>query len=81
METRIEEVIDREIRPYIEMDGGKIRFVEMKNNVVFVELAGACGSCPSSTLTLKGGVERILKRRFPEVESVELAGLGAMFSR
>ena len=81
METKIEEVIDREIRPYIEMDGGKIRFVEMKNNVVFVELAGACGSCPSSTLTLKGGVERILKRRFPEVESVELAGLGAMFSR
>ena len=79
IETKIEDVINREIRPYIEMDGGKIRFVEMKNNVVFVELSGACGSCPSSTMTLKGGVERILKRRFPEVESVEMAGLGAMF--
>ncbi len=81
LETQIEQIIDAEIRPYIEMDGGKIRFVEMKDNIVYVELAGACGSCPSSTLTLKGGVERILKRKFPDIVSVELAGRPTVFSQ
>ena len=80
LEQQIEETIEREIRPYIAMDGGKIRFVEMKGSTVFVELSGACGTCPSATMTLKGGVERILKRRFTEIESVELAGLNAVFS-
>jgi Fe-S cluster biogenesis protein NfuA len=75
----IGEVIMNEIRPYIEMDGGQIRFVELKDGVVFVELSGACGTCPSAQMTLKGGVERILKRRFPEIASVELAGLDAVF--
>jgi Fe-S cluster biogenesis protein NfuA len=79
LDTQIEEVINSEIRPYIEMDGGKIRFVEMKDGIVYVELSGACGSCPSSTMTLKGGVERILKRRFEGIESVEMAGLNAVF--
>ena len=79
IEIEIEEVINQEIRPYIEMDGGKIRFVEMKDGVVFVELSGACGGCPSATMTLKGGVERILKRRFTDIESVEMAGLNAVF--
>ena len=78
IEKQIEGVITNEIRPYIEMDGGQIYFVEMKENVVYVRLAGACGSCPSSTLTLKGGVERILKRKFPEIVSVELSGMGGM---
>ena len=79
IDIEIEEVINQEIRPYIEMDGGKIRFVEMKEGIVYVELSGACGSCPSSTMTLKGGVERILKRRFDQIESVEMAGLSAVF--
>ena len=79
IEIEIEEVINQEIRPYIEMDGGKIRFVEMKDGGVFVELSGACGGCPSATMTLKGGVERILKRRFTDIESVEMAGLNAVF--
>lgn len=73
LEAQIEEVINTHIRPYIEADGGRITFVEMKDNVVFVELAGACGSCPSAQMTLKGGVEAILRRRFPEIASVELA--------
>ena len=81
IEKRIEEVITNEIRPFIEMDGGQIYFVEMKDNIVYVQLAGACGSCPSSTLTLKGGVERILKRKFPEIEGVELAGRNVIFSQ
>jgi Fe-S cluster biogenesis protein NfuA len=73
LETQIEEVINQHIRPYIEADGGRITFIEMRDNVVFVELAGACGTCPSAQMTLKGGVEAILKRRFPEIQSVELA--------
>ena len=73
LETQIEEVINQHIRPYIEADGGRITFIEMRDNVVFVELAGACGTCPSAQMTLKGGVEAILKRRFPEIQSVEEA--------
>lgn len=73
LEAQIEEVINVQIRPYIESDGGEIRFVEMKDNIVYVELAGACGTCPSAQMTLKGGVEAILRRRFPEIQSVELA--------
>ena len=73
LETQIEEVIQNQIRPYIEADGGQIHFVEMKDSIVYVELAGACGTCPSAQMTLKGGVEAILKRRFPDIVSVELA--------
>ncbi len=73
LEAQIEDVLHNQIRPYIEADGGKITFVEMKDGVVYVELAGACGTCPSAQMTLKGGVEAILKRRFPEIVSVELA--------
>jgi Fe-S cluster biogenesis protein NfuA len=80
IEAQIENLINTEIAPFIEMDGGHIRFVELKDNVVYVELSGACGHCPSSTLTLKGGVETVIKRRFPEIKSVELAGLNAMFT-
>ncbi len=79
IEMQIEKTIDAEIRPFIEMDGGRIRFVELRDNIVYVELSGACGHCPASTMTLKGGVETVLKRRFPEVHSVELAGLNAAF--
>jgi len=73
LEAQIEDVINVQIRPYIESDGGEIRFVEMKDSIVYVELAGACGTCPSAQMTLKGGVEAILRRRFPEIQSVELA--------
>jgi len=73
LEAQIEEVINVQIRPYIESDGGEIHFVEMKDNVVYVQLAGACGTCPSAQMTLKGGVEAILRRQFPEIISVELA--------
>jgi Fe-S cluster biogenesis protein NfuA len=73
LDTKIANVISNEIRPYIQMDGGDIHFVELKDNIVYVQLSGACGHCPSSTMTLKGGVERILKRKFPEIVSVELA--------
>ena len=70
METAILEAIDA-IRPALQMDGGDIEFVGVEDGVVKVNLTGACDSCSISWLTLKGGVERILKERVPGVVSVE----------
>jgi Fe-S cluster biogenesis protein NfuA len=71
MIQKINNVIDQ-IRPYIQQDGGDIEFVELtKDNVVYVELKGACGSCPHSQLTLKNGVETAVKKAIPEIKSVE----------
>jgi Fe-S cluster biogenesis protein NfuA len=68
---KVENVIDQ-IRPYLEADGGNIRFVELTNdNVVNVELLGACGTCPMSTMTLKNGVEQAMKKAIPEIKAVE----------
>lgn len=68
---KVQNVIDQ-IRPYLEADGGNIRFVELtEENVVNVELLGACGSCPMSTMTLKNGVEQAMKKAIPEIKSVE----------
>jgi Fe-S cluster biogenesis protein NfuA len=71
METAILEAIDA-IRPALQMDGGDIDFVALtEEGVVQVKLSGACDSCSISWLTLKGGVERILKERVPGVTAVE----------
>ena len=60
------------IRPYLEADGGDVKIVEISDdNVVMIELLGACGSCPMSTMTLKAGVEEAVKRAVPETKSVE----------
>ncbi len=68
---KVENVIDQ-IRPYLEADGGDIRFVEItEDNVVNVELLGACGSCPMSQMTLKAGVEQAVKKAIPEIKAVE----------
>jgi Fe-S cluster biogenesis protein NfuA len=68
---KVENVIDQ-IRPYLEADGGNIRFVELTDdNVVNVELLGACGTCPMSTMTLKAGVEMAMKKAIPEIKAVE----------
>ncbi len=68
---KIENVIDQ-IRPYLEADGGNIRFVELtEDNIVNVELLGACGSCPMSQMTLKAGVEQAVKKAIPEIKAVE----------
>ncbi|TVQ17878.1 MAG: NifU family protein [Bacteroidetes bacterium] len=68
---KVENVIDQ-IRPYLQADGGNIRFVEITEDyVVNVELLGACGSCPMSTMTLKSGVEQAMKKAIPEIKSVE----------
>ena len=71
MEAAILEAIDA-IRPALQMDGGDIDFVGVTDDgVVQVKLSGACDSCSISWLTLKGGVERILKDRVPGVTAVE----------
>jgi Fe-S cluster biogenesis protein NfuA len=68
---KVENVIDQ-IRPYLQADGGNIRLVELtEDNVVNVELMGACGSCPMSTMTLKAGVEQAMRKAIPEIKSVE----------
>lgn len=74
----VKSIIENDVRPYIEMDGGTIEFVRFDEATVYVRLAGACSTCPSSTLTLKGGVERAIRRRIPEVRAVELEGADPM---
>lgn len=75
VESRIREVLDRDIRPAVAMDGGDIELVEFDAGTVTVQLKGACQGCPSSTATLKQGVERRLMATIPEVREVVAVGL------
>ncbi len=68
---RIKEVLDTKIRPAVERDGGDIKFKSFKDGVVKVELQGSCSGCPSSLVTLKQGVQNLLKHYVKEVNSVE----------
>lgn len=70
LRRRVEEALDL-IRPAIEMDGGIVELGEIANGVAYVEMRGACGSCPSSQMTLKAGIERIVREQCPEITSVE----------
>ena len=65
----VEKVLD-ELRPFLMADGGNVEIVEIDGPLVKVRLQGACGSCPSSTMTLKMGIERKLKEMIPEVSEV-----------
>ena len=71
--TKIKDVLDEYIKPAVEMDGGAITFDSYDDGVVKVLLQGSCSGCPSSTVTLKAGIESLLKRAIPEVQSVEAA--------
>ncbi|XLQ11584.1 MAG: NifU family protein [cyanobacterium endosymbiont of Epithemia adnata isolate EadnSB Bon19] len=66
----VEQVLD-EMRPYLMADGGNVELVDIDGPIVKLRLQGACGSCPSSTMTLKMGIERRLKEMIPEVDEVE----------
>lgn len=71
LEIKIKNVLEQ-IRPYIQSDGGDIKFVELtEDNIVNVELLGACGSCPYSIITLKNGVETAMMKAIPEIKGVE----------
>jgi len=70
MRENIEKALAK-IRPALQADGGDVELVDVVDGVVKVRLTGACGGCPMSQMTLKMGVERILKQHVPEVKSVE----------
>ncbi len=69
-EEQVKKLLDA-IRPGIQMDGGDVEFVEIKDDVVYVRLVGACGGCPMAQLTLKEGIERFIRNQLPEIKSVE----------
>lgn len=72
---KVQAVIEQ-IKPYLEADGGSISFVELTDdNIVNVELHGACRSCPMSMMTLKNGVEAAVIKAVPEIKSVEAVNL------
>jgi Fe-S cluster biogenesis protein NfuA len=69
MREKVEEALGR-IRPALQADGGDVELIDVKEGVVSVRLIGACGGCPMSTMTLRNGIERILKQDVPEVKEV-----------
>ncbi len=72
---RVEGALDQ-IRPYLEADGGNVKVVEITDDMVLkLELLGACGSCPMSTMTLKAGVEQSVLKAIPEIKSVEAVNM------
>jgi Fe-S cluster biogenesis protein NfuA len=66
-EIKIVEILEKYIRPAVEQDGGLITFKELKDGVVTVQMRGSCSGCPSSTMTLKSGIEALMKRLLPDV--------------
>ncbi|MFQ6067549.1 MAG: NifU family protein [bacterium] len=71
MQQKIERVLAK-VRPSLQADGGDIELIEVSDEgVVKVRLTGACGGCPMATMTLKAGIERVLKKEVPEVKKVE----------
>ena len=70
IEKKIIKILDTKIRPAVARDGGDIKFKEFKNGVVTVQLQGSCSGCPSSTMTLKQGVQNLLCHYIPEVKEV-----------
>lgn len=68
--AQVEEILNK-LRPYIHRDGGDVELVEIEDGIVKLRLLGACGSCPSSTITLKAGIERALMEEIPEIVEVQ----------
>jgi Fe-S cluster biogenesis protein NfuA len=69
-EIKIQQILNDYVRPAVEQDGGAISYKSFQDGVVTVELRGSCSGCPSSTITLKAGIENLLKRMVPEVTEV-----------
>ena len=71
LEERIEDALNK-VRPSLQADGGDVEFVDVdENGVVKLRLTGACGGCPMSQMTLKMGIEKVLKQNVPEIDRVE----------
>lgn len=75
IDRKIKTILDEYVRPAVESDGGAINFHSFENGVVKVLLQGSCSGCPSSTLTLKAGIENLLKNMLPEVKEVVAEGI------
>jgi len=69
MREKVEATLDR-IRPVLQADGGDVELVDVKEGVVSLRLTGACKGCPMATMTLRNGIERILREEVPEIEEV-----------
>ena len=69
MRAKVEAALDK-IRPTLRADGGDVELVDVKDGVATVRLTGACGSCPMSTITLKMGVEKVVKEEVPEIKEL-----------
>ena len=72
MKEQVQQVLEK-IRPSLQADGGDVELIDVEDGIVKVRLQGACAGCPMSQMTLKNGIERILKQEIPEVKSVESA--------
>lgn len=72
MKEKVQEVLNK-IRPQLQADGGDVELVEIADGVVKVRLQGACAGCPMSQMTLRNGIEKVLKKEIPEVVAVEPA--------
>ncbi len=70
MREQVEEVLDK-LRPFLLRDGGDVELIDVEDGIVRVRLMGACGNCPSSTITLKAGIERALLEEVPGVRELE----------
>ena len=70
VEIRIKGALDKYVKPAVEMDGGNISFVKFENGKLILQLQGSCSGCPSSSVTLKQGIENLMKRFVPEVQEV-----------
>lgn len=71
MKEEVEAAIDKYVRPFLRADGGDIELIDVKDGVAIVQLTGACVGCPMSQLTLKQGVEQILKEHVKHLKAVE----------
>jgi len=69
MREKVEAALNQ-VRPTLQADGGDVELVDVEDGIVSVKLVGACGGCPMATMTLKNGIERILKMQIPEVKEV-----------
>jgi Fe-S cluster biogenesis protein NfuA len=70
LEIKIQQILHDYVRPAVEQDGGAISYKSFDEGVVTVELRGSCSGCPSSTITLKSGIQNLLQRMVPEVKEV-----------
>ena len=69
MEDKVKEALEN-IRPILQADGGDVELINIEDGIVRVRLTGACGGCPMSAMTLRNGVEKVVKRDVPEVKAV-----------